>query len=1247
VQIVQPARPFPLPVVDLSALPSAVREARALALAGEAAGRPFDLARGPLLRGLVLRLGAEDHAVALTLHHIVSDGWSLGILVREVSALYAAFAAGRPSPLPELAVQYGDFALWQRSWLHGELLEQEISFWRRQLAGLPPMLDLPTDRPRPARQSYRGDARPLRLPAGLARQVEALARREGATVFMVLLAAFQTFLARTSGDDDLAVGSPTAGRNREELEGLIGFFVNTLVLRGDLSSQRAGGPLFRELLGRVRATTLAAFLHQDVPFEKLVEELSPPRSLAHAPLFQVMFVLQNAPAERFAMRDLSVQRWGGGGAMARFDLTLSLGEHDGELAGRLDYASDLFDAATIDRWIGHFERLLAGMAEEPERGIHEVDLLTPEEAGELRLWNRTAVVYDLGKPLHRWIEEQADRTPDAVAVIFEDEQLSYRELDRRAESLARRLRARGCGAEARVGVLLERSCELPVALLGVLKAGAAYVPLDPGHPADRLAFQEREAGLRWIVTRRDLVAAEESREERMGAAVAADCPAYVLFTSGSTGRPKGVMVSHRAIVNRLLWMLAAGERVAQKTPFTFDVSIWELFWPLMNGGCLVVARPSGHLDNVYLKSWVSRQGIAVLHFVPSMLQLFLDETGGVESGGALRDVVCSGEALSPELARKFAESCRGVRLHNLYGPTEAAVEVTSWTVGEGPERGSIPIGRPIANTRMHLLGPGWQPLPVGVPGELFIGGVPLARGYVDRPDLTAERFLPDPTGEAPGERIYRTGDRARRRPDGAIEYLGRTDLQLKIRGVRIEPGEIEAALLALPDVRAAVVMAREDRPGDLRLVAYVVADSASVENPATGTTVDEATGAPHRSWRERLRERLPAAMVPAAFVTLAALPLTPTGKVDRKALPAPGQPSGEAGIAAPRTPVEELLAGIWAELLGVSTVGADSNFFDLGGHSLLAVRVMGRIEHVFGVAMPIATLFEAPTVAQLAGLIQGREVRRSRPLVRLNEGGAGRPLFLAPPVGGNVFAYVPLARKMAGRRPVYGLQAIDEGIGPAPSLEDLAAQYLATVRSVQATGPWLLGAWSAGVVTAWEMARQIESAGGTALVTMFDPPSPPDGRLRAVGDSELLTAFSRLAGAGGQDLVRELMAGLDVEAGLDRLLALARTAGLLPPEVGKPWLRERFDLYCRTMITVESYVARPGASRLILFRADGMMAPGGMDLTAGWDRLAAATEAHLIADTDHASLLREPALDRLVEILESAFAGAEAQLAAP
>nr|QEO74530.1 condensation domain-containing protein [uncultured bacterium] len=925
----------------------------------------------------------------MTMHHIVSDGWSMGILVREMAALYAAFAEGTPSPLPELPVQYTDFAVWQHSWLQGEVLEREISFWRRQLAGLPPVLELPTDRPRPARQRFRGATRPVRLPAELSRQAEVLSRREGSTLFMVLLAGFQALLARYSDQQDFAVGTPVAGRNRVEMEGLIGFFVNTLVLRADLTGDGTGGPTFGELLGRVRETALAAQMHQDLPFERLVEELAPERSLAHAPLFQVMLALQNAPAESLEIRDLLLRPLGGGGTTAKLDLTLSLAEHPDGLSGNVEYATDLFDASTIDRLIGHYERLLTAAVVAPELRVAELPLLLAAERHQVIVEsNDTSVPWPEGLLLHEVVAAQAARSPDAPAIRFAEETLTYTGLALQADRLARRLYTLGCIPESRVGIALERSPDLIVALLGVLRAGAAYVPLDPGYPRERLAMVLEDAASRVLITRTSLLA---SLPPAPGAVLCLDTEpldldldlapdpvaapgddrrlAYVLYTSGSTGRPKGVGVPHRALMNFLASMRHAPgfspqERILSVTSLSFDIAALEIFLPLTTGGCIELASREETADGALLAARLRASGASMLQATPATWRMLLE--AGWSGDHGLR-ALCGGEALSRELASSLAGRTR--ELWNLYGPTETTVWSAAARLEPG-EAGPVSIGRPITNTRIHLLDREMQPVALGVPGELWIGGSGLARGYLGRPDLTAERFLPDPfaaeAGE-PGGRLYRTGDLARRLPGSRMEVLGRIDHQVKIRGFRIELGEIEAALSTVAGVRDAVAAVREDAPGDRRLVAYVTGDATAEE------------------MRRSLRERLPDYMIPAAFVPLAALPLTPNGKVDRKALPAPDHQDSREGDLAPRTPVEELLAGIWAEVLGLERVGAAGHFFDLGGHSLLATRVMVRVRSVFGVEIPLRDLFEAPT---LAGFAERIEAAR--------QAGAGSQ---APPLG--------------------------------------------------------------------------------------------------------------------------------------------------------------------------------------------------------------------------------------------------------
>jgi amino acid adenylation domain-containing protein len=950
VQVVAPAAGWTLPVVDLAALSAPGRELESRRLRREETLHRFDLARGPLLRTTLVRHAPEETVLLVNMHHVVSDGWSLGVLVDETAAIYEAFAGGLPSPLPEPPIQYVDHALWQRRWLAGPRLERLAAWWREELEGAPALLELPTDRPRPPVRRSRGARERMAFGEELTRAVHALALEQGATPFMVLLAAFQTLLYRYSGQPDVPVGSPVANRDWTEVEGLIGFFVNTLVLRGRLRSLH-GGLTFRELLERTRATVLGAYAHQGLPFERLVEELRIERSLSHTPLFQVMLALQNVPAAKPRLRSLTLEPVEEPGATAKFDLNAELNEEDGALAGTLEYDADLFDAETVRRMIGHFRTLLQAAVERPGESVDRLPLLTDAERAELAAWNRTAVEYP-DVCLHELIEAQVARTPEAVAVVFEGSTLTYRELDERASALARRLPA------SLVGICAERSLEMVVGLVAILKAGGAYVPLDPAYPAERLAFMLEDAAVPVLLTQehlegmkdiKDVKDTKDGKDERDPGRAA-----YAIFTSGSTGRPKGALNTHRGIVNRLLWMqaeygLGPEDRVLQKTPFSFDVSVWEFFWPLIVGARLVVARPGGHQDPAYLVETIEREGITTLHFVPSMLQVFVEQPG-VERCTSLRRVMASGEALPVDLAKRFfARLPAGVELHNLYGPTEAAVDVTYHACRPGEER--VPIGRPVANTRIHILDREGQEVPVGIAGELHIGGVQVGRGYLHRPDLTAERFVPDGfegVGARAGARMYRTGDLARWLvigDIGEVEYLGRIDHQVKIRGFRIELGEIEAALAGHPEVREAVVLAR-----DQSLVAFVA--------PPVSADL-----------RAFLQASLPEHMIPAGFVSLDAMPLTPNGKVDRKALAGIEPESRSGAFLAPRTAAEEILAGIWRDLLGVARVGVKDRFFELGGHSLLGMRLAARVRDAFGVELPLRTLFEAPALEDLAARI--------------------------------------------------------------------------------------------------------------------------------------------------------------------------------------------------------------------------------------------------------------------------------------
>ena len=996
VQVIAPATPVSLPLVSLRALDEQEREAEVRRLAEEEARRPFDLAAGPLVRARMLALAADEHVLLFTMHHVVSDGWSRAILIEELAALYEAFAAGRPSPLAELPIQYADFAVWQREWLQGAVLDEQLSYWKQQLGGPVPALQLPTDHPRPASGVSKGDRLPLRIEPALLRSLTELSNREGATPFMTMLAAFYLLLMRYSGQEDVVVGSPIAGRNRAEVEPLIGFFVNTLALRTDLS----GDPTFAELLGRVKEVALGAYAHQDLPFEKLVEELHPERRLGHTPLFQVMFILQNTPPSTPRLSGVRLSPVPVTTQTAKFDLTLELRQEEAGLVGEVEYSTELFERGTAERVARDYARILAEVVRRPTARLSEVELLDePERRLVLEGWNETEAAYPSGSCLHELFEAQAARAPEATALVYGDERVSYGELNARANRLAHYLRRAGVGAETRVGVCLPRSPELVVALLGALKAGGAYVPLDPQYPRERLSFMAADAGISVLLTREELA---DRLPEHGGAAVLLDAErerieaesaenpgrlatseniAYVIYTSGSTGRPKGVLGSHRACVNRFEWMwrrdpFGPDEVCCQKTSLGFVDSVWEIFGPLLQGVPSVIVPDEVVKDPPRLVEFLARHEVTRIVLVPSLLRAILDAERGDELS-RLRYWVSSGEALGAELVERFKQRDGGRRLINLYGSSEVCADATCYETPRELGRRSVPIGRPIANTQVFILDARLKPVPVGLPGEIYVGGAGLARGYHDRPGLTAERFIPHPYGKEPGARLYRTGDLGRHLPTGEVEYLGRADYQVKVRGYRIELGEVEAVLKEHPAVDGCVVVLREGasdgEPGsDARLVAYV----------AAGAEVPSAA-----ELRGYVRERLPDYMTPSHFVTLGSLPLTPSGKIDRRALPAPDL-SGAAtsdGYVAPRTGVEELVAEVWAGVLGVGRVGALDNFFDAGGHSLLATQLLARLKEAFGVEVGLRAFFEAPTVEAVAALVEGA----------MREGGAGA----ASPIG--------------------------------------------------------------------------------------------------------------------------------------------------------------------------------------------------------------------------------------------------------
>ncbi|MDZ7399742.1 MAG: amino acid adenylation domain-containing protein [candidate division KSB1 bacterium] len=951
--------------IDLSHLPEAEQETKVQQLATEEAQRPFDLVSGPLFRVTLISLKPDDHVVLFTLHHIISDGWSMGVLVKEVAELYQAFAEGKESPLPELPIQYADFAHWQKNWLSGEVLEKQLAYWKEKLAGSPPVIELPTDRPRPAVQSFKGSMISKRYSGELLQSLKAFCQKENVTLFMTLLAAFKTLLYRYSGQSDINVGTPHANRNRSELEGLIGFFVNTLVLRTDLS----GDPNFKELVKRVRETALGAYAHQDLPFETLVEALQPQRDLSHTPLFQVMFVLQNAPAEKIELPGLTISPVPFESGTAKFDLSLVIFEEENGFTASFEYNSDLFDRSTIERMMEHFGIVLENVMADPEQKVSAVPIMSQAELNEmLYQWNKTQAEFPSHLCMHQWFENLAARNPDAVALNFAGQQLTYGEFNRRANQMARYLNKIGVGREHLVGICMERSIEMMIGIMGALKAGGAFIPLDPAYPPERLDYMITDSGISVLLTQQALVGlvnphqakvvcvdaewakiAQES-DDNLNLEIDPTNLAYVIYTSGSTGKPKGTMLQHRGWCNlgraqQLAFGQGEGDRVLQFSALSFDASVWEMVMALLSGATLSLTHREMLSTGQGLLQVLQQDEITMVTLPPSVLAVVPDA-----DLPHLRTIITAGEACSADLVARWG---KGRRFFNAYGPTETTVCASMFLVPEG-YRNNPPIGKPIANFQLYVLDANWQPVPKGVPGELCIGGAGVARGYLNRPDLTAEKFIPDPFSKEKGARLYRSGDLVRYLPDGNIEFLGRIDHQVKVRGFRIELGEIEAALKDHPDILDAAAIVREDRPGDKRIVAYLIPEAGK-----------ELTVGDLRSY---LRERLPEYMVPSAFMTLSEFPLSPSGKVDRKRLPAPDLSRPELGseYVAPRNETEERLAAICAELLNLKQVGVYDNFFELGGHSLLATQFISHIRDAFQVELPLRTLFEFPTIADLA-----------------------------------------------------------------------------------------------------------------------------------------------------------------------------------------------------------------------------------------------------------------------------------------
>lgn len=1099
-QSIQPPFNVPLAVTDLSRQPPETHGKAVRRWIDNKLAQPFDMAKGPLLRVAVLRLAPDHHLLLLVAQHILFDAWSARLFISELVREYDAFVGNTPSSLPPLPIQYADFACWQRDRFEQGHMQNDLAYWQTQLADAPPYLELPLDHSRPEALSQAGALHVHTLPSDLVARLKQLSQSANATLFMTLLAAFKVLLYRYSGQTDIIVGSPVAGRTHTELEALIGVLFNTLPLRTDL----AGNPTFQTLLGRVRQTALDAYAHQALPFEKLIEALNPPRNLNRTPIFQVMFNFENLadaipPSHYLTVEDVEFDQH-----VAHYEIAVELTDTAEGLKGLFNYQTDLFEAATIERMAGHFETLLAGIVANPNTPISQLPLLTETERHQLLVeWNDTQADYPKDQCIHQLFESQAAQTPNVTALVFENIRLSYQDLNRQANQLAHYLQSLGVGPETLVGLCVERSLEMVVGLLGILKAGGAYVPLDPAYPQERLAFILADTNAPVLLTQIHL---QDKFPDYGGQLICLDDTpdnvrkqtdtnpasnatptnlAYIIYTSGSTGQPKGVMIEHRALVNftemiSVAYNITPADRMLQFASISFDASAEEIYPTLTRGATLVLRTDEMLASAPAFFQRCEAWGITVLDLPTAYWHQLVSDLPQLNQSWPrlLRLVVIGGEKALVEAINCWLEYAPStVRLINGYGPTEATVVATVHEIASQNPGGlqCVPIGRPIGNVQAYILDEQMQPVPVGLPGELHLGGVAVARGYLNRPQLTKKRFIPNPFGAG---RLYNTGDLARWLPGGTIEFLGRADNQVKLRGFRIELGEIETLLSRHPAVERCVVIAREDTPGDKRLVAYII--PASHSPPA----VNEV--------QTYLKSKLPDYMIPSAMITVEEFPLTPNGKLDRAALPplALSRPDLSNTLVAPDGPVEEMLAEIWQDVLQLDQIGRHDNFFQLGGHSLLAVQLLSRIEQYTGHKVSLTTLFQAPTIEQLSHYINQSSTKASlQSLVPLRPNSSQHPIFCLPGNLGNVFTDLGhLVKYLQTDQPVYGLQ--DNADNPA-KIEALAEHYLQEIKVVQPKGPYFFVGICSGGVVAYEMAQQLAAEGErVALLALIEPSVP-------------------------------------------------------------------------------------------------------------------------------------------------------------
>ncbi|MGS0741011.1 amino acid adenylation domain-containing protein, partial [Glaciimonas sp. GG7] len=1232
-------------------------------IVAEEAVTPFDLVHGRLIRARLLQESATQHTLLITLHHIVSDGWSMGVLFNEMSALYNAYRQGQHDPLPALSVQYPDYAAWQRRWMCGAVLEQQTAYWRDALADAPSLLEVPTDHPRPSQQDYAGASIETTLDAALTHKLKVLSQRHGTTLHMTLLSSWAMLLGRLAGQDDVVIGTPTANRTQQEVEGLIGLFVNTLALRIRLPEQAT----VAMLLAQVKQQSLAAQQHQDIPFEQVVEHTQPVRSMAHSPLFQVMFAWENVAQGQLSLEGLTLTPVPLAQVTAKFDLTLTLGESEDVISGTLEYATALFERRTIERYLGYWQCLLAAMVEDDAQQIACLPILSAAERHQLvTSWNATQVIYpERAYLLHQLVEEQAMKTPHAVAVVSGAEQLNYAELNHQANQLAHYLRESGVVPDDRVVICVDRGLAMVVGVLAILKSGAGYVPLDPAYPAERLVHMLRDSAPRVVLSGVIMQAGIAGGWEQARATIAPDVPvldlhapswraypsenpdsshltssdlAYVIYTSGSTGMPKGVLNEHRGIVNRMLsvqqsYGMDQHDVALQKTSFSFDDAVSEIFWPLMAGAKLVMARQDGHKDLRYLSELIRSAGVTTLHFVPSMLQVFIGHDD-VASCTSLTRVMSGGEALPASLVHSFHAQLPHARLHNLYGPSEAAVDVTAWTCVAGATGTTIPIGKPIANTRIYILDAQGEPTPVGVAGELHIGGVQVARGYLNQRELTEKRFVPDPFSSQSDARLYKTGDLARWQSDGNLVYLGRNDFQVKIRGFRIELGEIETQLVAHPGVCEAVVMAREDIPGDQRLVAYIVVN----------TEIDATT------LRTHLSVNLPDYMVPAAYVTLAALPLTANGKLDRKSLPAPdGAAYALSGYVAPESETEITLAAIWSELLQTERIGRHDNFFALGGHSLSTLQVVNLLKQQH-MLISASDVFMYPTVATLAERIaQAGLQEEDRLPILIRVGGTKQPLFLMHEGAGLLLYAHALAACIDTDIPIYGLPPVPfSQTQQFTTMHSMAQRMVGLIRRVQTKGPYRLAGWSFGGVLAYEVAQQLIGDGEQVeFLGLFDTAIYFGSKyISTVDDKNLLLDLIKpgLNEACTLKLAFEKITLAAAEVDVVTLVKTARKYGIAPVFLLSSSDQEIPAVMARIRVLIrafDDYVAQPISIPVHLYSAESDAAYGPR---RGWELILSEAQLRLVpVPGTHQSMMEDGNIVVLGQALDAGLRAASVQ----